>query len=323
MISTSILFPGQGSQVIGMGRDAAEDSREAMNLWKKAEKCSGMDLRSIYWESNDAELMANTRSLQPALTVTCLTLWQALAPRLDRLGVCPVAVAGHSLGEYSALAASGALHAEAVLELVCLRGALMAEADPDSKGAMAAVLKLEQAVVEAIVEEVKAEMPGETLLIANYNTPAQFVLSGTGESIAAASELVKARKGRAMVLPVSGAFHSPLMAGAAKKLAAALQRVTWSTPRLPVYMNTLGVAVTDRELLQGEAIKQMTSCVRWIETIGHMWQDGTKAFLECGPKGVLTRMAAPILAALPDGVRPAEDVSARCVGSLEELDGLH
>lgn len=322
MIPTAILFPGQGSQVTGMGRDVAEESRDAMDLWKKAEKRSGMDLRSIYWESDDAELMANTRSLQPALTVTMLSLWQALAPRLEKLDKRPVCMAGHSLGEYSALAASGAIHAEAALELVCLRGALMAEADPDSKGAMAAVLKLDQAAAEAVVAEVRAQMPGETLLIANYNTPAQFVLSGTGECIATASELVKSRKGRAVVLPVSGAFHSPLMASAAKKLAESLKRINWATPRVPVYMNTLGAAASDRELLLREASVQMTSSVRWIETIGNMWIDGARAFVECGPKGVLSRMVSANLAVLPENVRPAESVTAQSVGSLEELDAL-
>lgn len=319
-LPTAILFPGQGSQVTGMGRDAAEESREAMDLWKKAERLTGMDLRSIYWESDDATLMANTRSLQPALTVTTLSLWQALLPRLEQKGFKPVCTAGHSLGEYSALVCAGVLTAEAALEVVTLRGALMAEADPHGRGAMTAVLKLDQATVEAVVAEVRAEMAGETLLIANYNTPAQFVLSGTGETIAAASELVKARKGRAVLLPVSGAFHSPLMADAAKKLAVLLGKLSWATPRMPIYMNTLGVAATDKELIQREARVQMTSSVRWIETIGQQWTDGVRAFVEVGPKGVLSRMVSPILQGLP--AAPAEPVPAHGVGSLEDIDGF-
>lgn len=314
-LPTAILFPGQGSQEPGMGRDVVESSapnaKDAAELWKKAERISGQPLRSIYWESNDAALMADTRTLQPALTVVNLTLWQTLAPRL---ALAPFCVAGHSLGEYSALAAAGVLTPEATIELVSLRGTLMAESDPEGKGAMAAVLKLDRQSVEAIARAA-AETTGETLIVANHNTPAQFVLSGSKVAMEAAMPLVKEKKGRAMPLPVSGAFHSPLMAHAAREMTAALSRATWNRPRFPVYSNVTGTAITDGGSLCELAVRQMTSSVLWIDTIINQWNDGARAWLEVGPKGTLSRMVKPILDTLPD----TQDTPIRAAGSFEAV----
>ena len=304
---TAILFPGQGSQETGMGRDTAESNAESMALWKKAEKISGLPLRSIYLESDDPALMADTRNLQPALTVVNLSLWLELAPH-----VRPQAGAGHSLGEYSAYAASGALSADAVLELVSLRGALMADADPAGRGGMAALLKLTREDAEAVAREA-AEATGEMLIVANYNTPAQFVLSGAKKALEAALPLVKARKGRAMPLSVSSAFHTPLMEKAGRELAGALRKAVWNRPRFALYSNVTGAAVTDGESLCDLACRQMTSPVLWIDTIAAQWADGVRTWLEAGPKGVLTRMVKPILDPL-GGTEAAEAVS---VGSLE------
>lgn len=315
-LSTALLFPGQGSQENGMGRDVAEASREAMDAWKKAEAISGLPLRSIYWESGDATLMADTRSLQPALTVVNLNLWRMLAPRLGQTRFAPSALAGHSLGEYSALAAAGVLTSEAALELVTLRGALMAEADTSGAGAMAAVLKLSLDQVREIVDEAAKET-GELLLIANHNTPAQFVISGHKAAVEATLPLVKERKGRAMPLPVSGAFHSPLMKEAAATLAKALKKATWSRPRWPVYSNVTGAPVLDGESLLELEIRQMTSSVLWIDTIRTQWANGVRAWLEIGPKGALTRMIKPIL----EGVAQ-EECPALSVGSLEAVETL-
>lgn len=273
-----------------MGKDAAEASKDVMNLWKRAEQACGRPLREIYWESDDAALQADTRTLQPALTVSTVSLWMRLAPRLT-----PFCVAGHSLGEYAAVVAAGCLRVEDAIELVALRGRLMADADPDGKGGMAAVLKLALADVEAVVAESRAET-GLELLIANYNTPGQFVISGAKEAIADAAERAKARKGRAVPLAVSGAFHSPLMAGASKELEAALDKVAVSTPRCPVYCNVTGRAVNDRHELLALMRRQMVSGVRWIDTVSNQWNDGARAWLEVGPKNVLSKMVGPILA---------------------------
>lgn len=307
--STAILFPGQGSQESGMGRDIAEASGEAMALWKKAEQISGLPLRAVYWESEDAQLMADTRHLQPALTVVDVTLWQALSHKLT-----PACAAGHSLGEYSALAASGVLSPEATLELVSLRGKLMADADPEGRGAMAAILKLDRETVARITEET-ASATGETLIVANHNTPAQFVISGTKQAVEAALPLVKEQKGRAVPLPVSGAFHSPLMEAAARELARVIGRMTWSRPRFPVYSNVTGKAVPDGESLKELAKVQMVSSVLWIDTIANQWHDGVRTWVEVGPKGTLSRMVKPILDAIPaDG-----EASITAVGSLEAV----
>ncbi len=320
--SFALLFSGQGSQCFGMGRDVAENSREAMELWKKAERLTNTDLRALYWESHDEQVMADTRHLQAALTVVEISLWQTLAPRLERRNAFAQCAAGHSLGEYAALVAAGALSADAVLELVALRGALMAEADPDCRGAMSAVLKLSLPVVEDIVKQVHAELGAEeTLVIANYNTPGQFVLSGTKEAIAAAGVLVKQNKGRAIPLAVSGAFHSPLMSDAAHTLATALDKASWATPRIPVYCNTVGGAVQDKQQLKAAVCKQMTSSVLWIDSIGNQYQNGVRRWLEIGPKPVLSKMVNPILQSFSPLLQNDSCLSFS-VGTMEAFDEL-
>ncbi len=300
---SALLFPGQGSQEPGMGRDVAEASAEAMEFWKKAERISGLPLREIYWESEDPALMADTRHLQPALTVVNLNLWRELACSLGRSGLSVFCAAGHSLGEYSALAAAGVLSPEKVLELVALRGRLMADADPEARGAMAAVLKLDRAAVENIAAEA-ADRTGQLLLVVNHNTPVQFVVSGSRSAVDAAVSLVKERKGRAVPLAVSGAFHTPLMEAAGRELGAALSKATWNRPRFPVYSNVTGRAVADGESLKELSMRQMTSPVLWIDTVVAQRHDGCRAWIEVGPKGVLSRMVKPILAAVPEAEEP-------------------
>ncbi len=321
-MNTAILFPGQGAQATGMGRDVAEESKEAMELWKRAERLSGLDLRSIYWESDDAALMADTRALQPALAVTTMTLWQAAFPLFEKKGIIPCCAAGHSLGEYSALAAAGAISFNDALEIVVLRGALMADADPEGRGKMAAVLKLSRSALEEVVAEAIRTMddPHEILLVANYNTPSQFVLSGTRDALEVAAPLVKARKGRLVPLAVSGAFHSPLMDTASKKLAEKLSRIQWATPRFPVFSNAVGRAVSDRHDLEALAIRQMTSSVLWIDTIREQWKNGIQTWLELGPKGVLSRMVRPIL---EDANASPDELNAVRILAADTLESLH
>ncbi len=306
MSNIALLFPGQGAQELGMGRRLAEHSSDAMDLWKKAENISGLPLREIYWEGDDAA-MSDTRALQPALTVVNLALWQALVGRFS-----PTCTAGHSLGEYASLAAAKALSFEKVLELTALRGRLMAEADPNGVGAMAAILKLEQAKVQELALAI-ADESGEMLRIANYNTPGQFVLSGTKTTIELALARVKEIKGRGIALKVSGAFHSPLMAEAAEELAPVLRKADWSKPIMPVYCNVHGKAVKDAEVLRECMIAQMTSSVQWIDTVQQQWNDGTRAFLEVGPKAVLSKMVAPCLAPITE-----EKASTACLTDFDQ-----
>ncbi len=291
MKQTILLFPGQGSQLPGMGRDVAEAMPDAMALWKRAEHISGLPLREIFWDG-DEQAMSDTRALQPALTVVNLSLWNALAGRVH-----PCGTAGHSLGEFCSLAAANVLSPDTVLELTTLRGRLMSEADPEGKGAMAAILKLDLSAVEALVDEASAST-GELLRIANYNTPGQFVVSGTKTAVAEAGRLAKERKGRAVELKVSGAFHSPMMAEANRELAPLLRKAVWNRPKFPVYCNAHGLALNDGESIREAVLVQMTSSVQWIDTLRHQYTDGARYWLELGPKAVLGKMVGACLSGL-------------------------
>ena len=296
----AVLFPGQGSQERGMGRALAEADAEAAELWRMAERASGLALREIYWEGDEAA-MADTRALQPAMTAVTLGLWFHLKAKLSPL----VGFAGHSLGEYAALAASGMLPVPAVFELTSLRGRLMAEAD-GGDGRMAAVLKLSLDDIEAVVRAA-AQATGKVLLVANYNSPGQYVLSGEAPAVEAAAALVKERKGRAVPLAVSGAFHSPLMAEPAAELEKALRRAGLRAPSVaPVYHNVTGLPEPDAAKALDLMCRQMTSQVRWITTMAALWQAGARTFVELGPKGVLTKLLA---ANLKDMGQPFTGVS--------------
>ena len=309
MRAASLLFPGQGAQVAGMGRDVADADSAAMELWKKAEAVSGLPLREIYWEG-DEKAMSDTRALQPALTVVNLTLWQALSRK-----VRPLACAGHSLGEYSALAVSGVLDVETCLRLVSLRGALMADCDPDGRGSMAAILKLPLEKVQELVTKACQET-GQVLLVANYNTPGQYVISGEKDAVDCARDLVKEAKGRALPLAVSGAFHSPLMARANEELGRHMARVVWNKPKVPFYSNVTAGVLEDGESVREAMLKQMTSPVRWIELMQAQGQAGLKDFVEVGPKAVLSKMVTRCL----DGVVDTGDVQTGIVSDLAGVE---
>lgn len=321
-MGTFLLFPGQGSQEPGMGRDLAEADGDIMNLWKKAERISGLALREIYWDG-DEKSMAATRHLQPALTVVNLALWSRLAEKIS-----PMAAAGHSLGEYSGLAAAGVLSPDAVLELVSLRGRLMAECDPEGRGAMAAIVKLSLSQVEECVAKATAES-GKTMVVANYNTPAQFVVSGDKDAAEQIQPLVKEMKGRALPLAVSGAFHSPLMQEASRELKKALSLVKkseWNKARFPVYSNATAQAETDADALKAALERQMTASVLWIDTIRNGWAGGARNFVECGPKGVLGKMVGPILQEYAPAASAHSEASpswtVQNVGSKEQLEAF-
>jgi [acyl-carrier-protein] S-malonyltransferase len=305
VLDSAILFPGQGAQKSGMGRNAAEHDKEIMALWKKAERISRLPLRDIYWE-NDGPETAMTVNVQPALTTVNLALWMRAAGRIR-----PAAAAGHSLGEFSAAAAAGVLSFERVLELVSVRGRLMQEADGEGKGAMAAVLKLDRGQAELCAAEA-ARATGETILIANYNTPGQFVASGTKAAVSALQGIVRGKKGRAIPLAVTGAFHSPLMREAAEEFARVLDSVdktSWNTARFPVYCNVAPEPLTDPTRIRDLMKRQMTSPVYWTDSIRRQWDAGCRVFIEFGPGAVLSKMVGPILADHADGDVPPQSIS--------------
>ena len=311
MAHPALLFPGQGSQEVGMGRDLAEANTDIMELWKKAEKISGIALREIYWDG-DEEAMPQTINLQPALTTANLACWFAIAGKVQ-----PSCTGGHSLGELSSLVAAQVLPFEDILELATLRGRLMNQADPDGKGAMAAIVKVNLETVTECVERAH-EKTNEMLIIAHYNTPAQYVVSGTKTAIAAVTDEVKAVKGRAIPLAVSGAFHSPLMADASAEFAKAINAIPathWNNARFAVYSNASATPATDKDIIKNLFIQQMTSSVFWIDTIKNQWHNGARHFIECGPKQVLTKMTPTIL----KGFTNDEEPLCTSVGTLEAV----
>lgn len=310
-MNTAILFPGQGSQESGMGRDLAEAKPSCMDLWTFAEKQSGLPLRDIYWTGDDKD-MADTRALQPALTVVNLCLWMCAKDKIS-----PVAAAGHSLGEFSALGAAGLLSVEDTVRAVTLRGRLMAEGS-EGQG-MSAVVKLPLDVVEEVVVEAKRQTAGDKdheLAIANYNSPGQFVLTGHSGPLAKAGELVKGRRGRAIPLAVSRAFHSPLNAEAASEFESFLMALDWNRPAFPVYFDATGMPETEPSMVREVMVRQMTSSVYWLQIMENMWKDGVRRYVEIGPKNVLTRLVG---ANFPDKEGQYEALS---LSSKDAIDSL-
>ncbi|MBR3880036.1 MAG: ACP S-malonyltransferase [Mailhella sp.] len=292
-LQTAILFPGQGAQNTGMGRRLAEASSDIMDLWKKAEAISGQPLREIYWESNDATLMAETRTLQPALTVVNFALFQSCVGRFT-----PVAAAGHSLGEFAALAAAKVLPFEKIIELVTLRGQLMADADPDHEGSMMAVIRVDLDSIEAAVKKA-CEETGKLIRVANKNTPLQIVISGHKVALEHAYETLRGAGARAKFFPlaVSGAFHTPMMAEANTEFVKLLDKQDWQNAIFPIYSNVNGEPLTEANFIRNAMRRQMTSSVQWVDTISNMWKNGVRRWIEFGPQGVTSRMVRPILSA--------------------------
>ena len=307
-IKSAILFPGQGSQEKGMGRNLAEKQAQAMELWKKAEKICGHPLREIFWDGNQED-MSRTDYLQPTLTVVNLNLWFYFRNRFE-----VEAMAGHSLGEYCVLCASGIIEVEETLKLVSLRGRLMAESGNNSDGVMTAVLKLDQADVEDLTRKI-ARDTGQIVIIANYNTPRQFVVSGHLNAVKNLEDLVREAGGRSVRLPVSGAFHSPLMDEAAFELAGMMNKNHWRTPCCDVFFNSTAKPEKDPEKIKKLMQKQMTSPVYFTQLILGMKQKGINRFIEIGPKGVLSRMVPLILGC-------SEDISVMNISSPEDGEKL-
>ena len=279
MIKTALLFAGQGAQVVGMGRDWARELPTARSWFDRANAALGYDLAALCFDGPEAEL-TRTENAQPGIFLVSWVALQLLRERVP--GLSFQAAAGLSLGEFTALTAAGALGFEDGLNLVRQRGRFMQEACAATRGGMAAIIGLD----ESPTREVCAQA-GVTL--ANLNCPGQLVMSGPAEHIARACELARARGARrALPLPVAGAYHSPLMASAQPKLQAELERVTLRPPAVPVIANVTARPHDGPETLRARLVEQVTSPVRWEESMRYLIEQGFTRFLELGPGTALT-----------------------------------
>ena len=290
------IFPGQGSQFSGMGKNLYESNAFVKTLFEKANDILGFRISDTMFGGTDEELK-QTNITQPAIFLHSVAAFKTIEnAKLDM-------VAGHSLGEFSALVANGVLDFEDALKLVSIRAKAMQKACEIQPSTMAAVLALADEKVEEICAAIQTET-GEIVVAANYNCPGQLVISGSIKGIEIACERMKAAGAkRALVLPVGGAFHSPLMAPAKEELAAAIEATAFHTPTCPVYQNVVAKAVTDPTEIKQNLIDQLTGAVRWTQSVQAMVADGASHFTESGPGKVLQGLAQKIYKeAVVDGV---------------------
>ena len=278
------VFPGQGAQFPGMGKELFENSPLAQKRFTQANEILGFKITEIMF-GEDVEALKKTEVTQPAIFLHSTILGEVMENRFQ-----PEMVAGHSLGEFSALVASGALSFEEGLYLVSERALAMQAACNVQAGTMAAILGLEDPIVESVCESI----PG-IVIPANYNCPGQLVISGAVEAVEKACEALKdAGAKRALILPVGGAFHSPLMEPARTALAAAIEATTFSAPVCPIYQNVTASAVTDPEEIKAHLISQLTAPVKWTQSVQSMVADGATEFIELGPGKVLQGLVKKI-----------------------------
>jgi len=278
------VFPGQGSQFSGMGKDLFQNSVKAKELFLQANDILGFDITKIMFEGTDEELK-QTNVTQPAIFIHSVILAKISE------NFKPEMVAGHSLGEFSALVANGTLSYEDGLRLVYKRAMAMQKACELNPSTMAAVL----ALADDKVEEICASIKDEVVVAANYNCPGQLVISGSIKGIEKACELMKAAGAkRALVLPVGGAFHSPLMEPARVELENAIVNTLFSKPACPVYQNVNALPSVDIETIKTNLISQLTAPVRWTQSVQNMVKDGASVFVECGPGKVLQGLVKKI-----------------------------
>lgn len=278
------VFPGQGSQFVEMGKSLYESNKEGQELFERANEQLGFRITDIMFEG-DAEALKQTEVTQPAIFIHSVITAQVLKDAFDAK-----AVAGHSLGEFSALVAAGVLSFEDGLSLVSKRAMAMQRACGIERGTMAAVLGLE----DKVVEEVCASADG-VVVAANYNCPGQLVISGAFEAVERACETLKeAGARRALLLPVGGAFHSPLMEPAREELASAIESTPFNAPKVPIYQNVTATAVTELQTLKENLVAQLTAPVKWTQSVQKMWSDGFDQYVECGPGNVLQGLVKKI-----------------------------
>ena len=281
---TAWVFPGHGSQFTGMGKDLWESDARARQMFARADAVLGFNLSEVMFYGSDADLKA-TRVTQPAVF-----LHSVVAACCSNLP-SPAMVAGHSLGEFSALVCSGVLEFEDALRLVSIRAEAMQQSCDMVPSSMAAVIGLDDAIVEAVC----ARMDG-VVVPANYNCPSQVVISGEKDAVERCCQAMKAEGAkRALVLPVGGAFHSPLMASARERLAEGIEKTSFHHPSCPVYQNVTGLPYTDPAIIRENLLSQLTSPVRWTDTVRNMASDGAGEFIEFGPGNVLKNLISRIL----------------------------
>ncbi len=280
----AIVFPGQGAQFPGMGKSLYEENPEAKALFEKANEILGFRITDILFEGTEEELK-QTKVTQPAIFLHSVILAKTTP------NFAPDMVAGHSLGEFSALVANGVLSFEDGLGLVFQRALAMQEACEINPSSMAAILGLE----DQVVEEICAGISGEIVIAANYNCPGQLVISGSTKGIEIACELLKAAGAkRALPLPVGGAFHSPLMEPAREKLQKAIEETQFHSPICPIYQNVSTTAVSDVASIKANLIAQLTAPVKGTQSVQQMVADGATEFVECGPGKVLQGLVKKI-----------------------------
>ncbi|MBO5616036.1 MAG: ACP S-malonyltransferase [Prevotella sp.] len=283
----AFVFPGQGAQFTGMGKDLYESNPKAKELFDKANQILGFEITKIMFEGT-AEELKQTKVTQPAVFLHSVISAICLGDDFDA-----EMTAGHSLGEFSALVAAGALSFEDGLKLVSKRAMAMQKACEAAPSTMAAIIGLSDDVIEKVCAEVSSE--GNIVVPANYNCPGQLVISGNIDAVNAACEKLKeAGAKRALVLPVGGAFHSPLMQPAKDELQAAIEATEFSNPRIPVYQNVDAKAHTDANEIKQNLIAQLTAPVKWTYEVKQMMADGATDFVECGPGKALQGMILKI-----------------------------
>ncbi|MEK5333960.1 ACP S-malonyltransferase [Lysinibacillus sp. FSL W8-0992] len=288
MTKIAFIFPGQGSQAVGMGQEFVSNSQESKAFYENADKTLGFDLSKLMLEG-PAEELTLTYHAQPAL----LTTGVMVAEKLRAAGITPNYAAGHSLGEYGALVIAGVLSFEDAVAIVHKRGLFMNEAVPAGQGAMAAILGMELDALHEVTEKVTAN--GDVVQVANVNCPGQIVISGTKEGVDKASVAAKeAGAKRAIPLVVSGPFHSELMRPSSSQLQATLADITLSTPQIPVIGNVKAKELLDVPAIQQELVEQVYSAVQWEASVREMIAQGVDVFIECGPGKVLSGLVKKI-----------------------------
>jgi [acyl-carrier-protein] S-malonyltransferase len=309
----AFIFPGQGSQFVGMGQAFLETVPQASEIFDVGEKVTGLPLRHLSLEGPSSDL-TRTSNLQPALTAVDLVCCIAA----QAAGLEPASVAGHSLGEYPALWAAGVLTLENTFRLVEARGRLMEGTGQERPGAMAAIIGLSKDALEALIVPLAEQ---GTLALANHNSPEQIVVTGEKRLVDDLCAAAKESGARAVPLKVAGAYHSPLMAEAAHEFTTVLADVPFASPRIPIYSNVTARTETDPRRIRQLMAEQICAPVRWYETVVNMQRDGATAFLELGPKKVLSTLVSK---SLPGGavlVLQAED-PAGLRSAIEALERM-